>query len=135
MRLNKIKPMYKIKTVCIINDDDIFTFILKKSITKLNVCGQVLTFSNGQEAMDAFSLSGAVLPEIILLDINMPIMDGWGFLSEFEIITANEKVDIYLISAHVSNEDGLKVKANKRITGILSDPTDNETIMKIVNAY
>ncbi|MFA9213881.1 MAG: response regulator [Candidatus Methylacidiphilales bacterium] len=127
--------MYKIKTICIINDDDIFTFILKKSITKLNVCGQVITFSNGQEAMDAFSISGAVVPEIILLDINMPIMDGWGFLSEFEIIKTNEKVDIYLISAHVSDEDCLKVKTNKRITGILSDPTDNETIMKIVNEY
>lgn len=130
-----MKPMYKIKTICIINDDDIFTFILKKSITKLNVCSQILTFANGQEAMDEFSKNGIVLPNIILLDINMPIMDGWEFLSAFQGISTNEKIDIYLISAHVSDEDSLKVKNNKRITGILYDPTENETIMKIVNAY
>jgi len=127
--------MHKIKNICIINDDDIFTFILKKSIIKLNICNHVLTYTNGKEAILAFSENGHVLPEIIFLDINMPIMDGWGFLAEFNKIITPQKIAIYIISAHVSDKDIIKVKLNKQITGILSDPTEPALIKKIVDAY
>ncbi len=127
--------MFKVKTICIINDDDIFTFILKKSISKLNICEQILTYTNGEEAIKALSVNDFTLPEIILLDINMPFMNGWEFLDEFSNINKDKKVDVYLISAHISAEDNLKAKNNCEITGILADPTDNETIMKIVSAY
>lgn len=127
--------MFKVKTICIINDDDIFTFILKKSITKLNICEQILTYSNGEEAINNLTQDGFILPEIILLDINMPIMNGWEFLEVFSKVIKLNKVDIYLISAHISQEDHLKAKNSLEITGILSDPTDTETIIRIVNHY
>lgn len=127
--------MFKIKTICIVNDDEIFTFILKKSIVKLNICEQVLTYTNGEEAINVLSKECVVLPEIILLDINMPFMNGWEFLEEFSKINKSKKIAIYLISAHISPEDNLKAKNNYEITGILSDPADSETITRIVNEY
>lgn len=127
--------MNKINTICIINDDDIFTFILKKSITKLNICNEVITFVNGDEAIKEFEKPNSSIPNIILLDINMPILNGWDFLAEFIKIAIPHKVAIYLISAHISNEDLIKAKNQKEITGILNDPTDSKILTDIVSAY
>lgn len=130
--------MPKLKTICIINDDDIFTFILKKSINKLSVCENILTYSNGELAIQGLTqqiASGLSLPEIILLDINMPIMNGWDFLNEFAAINTGNKADIYLISAHISSNDSIKAKNHPEITGILEDPADSDTIMRITANY
>ncbi len=128
--------MNKISTICIINDDDIFTFILKKSITKLNICDEVISFINGDEAIKEFEKPNSCIPNIILLDINMPVLNGWDFLTEFiKINIPPTKVDIYLISAHISNEDLIKAKNQKEITGILTDPTDSKILTEIVKAY
>jgi CheY-like chemotaxis protein len=127
--------MNKVSTICIINDDDIFTFILKKSITKLNICNEVISFINGDEAIKEFEKPNSSIPNIILLDINMPVLNGWDFLTEFVKINIPFKVDIYLISAHISNEDLIKAKNQKEITGILTDPTDNKILIEIVETY
>ncbi len=127
--------MNKVSTICIINDDDIFTFILKKSITKLNICNEVISFINGDEAIKEFEKPNSSIPNIILLDINMPVLNGWDFLTEFVKINIPIKVDIYLISAHISNEDLIKAKNQKEITGILTDPTDNKILIEIVETY
>lgn len=127
--------MNKVSTICIINDDDIFTFILKKSITKLNICDEVISFINGDEAIKEFEKPNSSIPNIILLDINMPVLNGWDFLTEFVKINIPFKVDIYLISAHISNEDLIKAKNQKEITGILTDPTDNKILIEIVETY
>ena len=127
--------MNKIRTICIINDDDIFTFILKKSITKLNICNEVISFINGDEAIKEFEKPNSSIPNIILLDINMPVLNGWDFLTEFVKINIPFKVDIYLISAHISNEDLIKAKNQKEITGILTDPTDSKILIEIVETY
>ena len=108
------KIMNKVSTICIINDDDIFTFILKKSITKLNICDEVISFINGDEAIKEFKKSNSNIPNIILLDINMPVLNGWDFLTEFVKINIPFKVDIYLISAHISNEDLIRLKIKKK---------------------
>lgn len=127
--------MNKVSTICIINDDDIFTFILKKSITKLNICNEVISFINGDEAIKEFEKPNSSIPNIILLDINMPVLNGWDFLTEFVKINIPFKVDIYLISAHISNEDLIKAKNQKEITGILTDPTDSKILIEIVETY
>jgi CheY-like chemotaxis protein len=127
--------MNKVSTICIINDDDIFTFILKKSITKLNICDEVISFINGDEAIKEFEKPNSSIPNIILLDINMPVLNGWDFLTEFVKINITFKVDIYLISAHISNEDLIKAKNQKEITGILTDPTDSKILTEIVESY
>jgi len=64
--------------------------------------------SNGKEAFDKLSAiitAGNVLPELILLDLNMPIWDGWQFLDEFTKIPIEEKVIIYILTSSNNPED------------------------------
>ena len=87
------------------------------------------------EAIKEFEKPNSSIPNIILLDINMPVLNGWDFLTEFVKINIPFKVDIYLISAHISNEDLVKAKNQKEITGILTDPTDSKILTEIVESY
>lgn len=81
--------MKKIKNLALIDDDDIFVFLTKKAIQNTNLVEQIRVFGNGLDAIDfLWENSGDVdsLPEIILLDLSMPIMDGWQFLDQFTIL-------------------------------------------------
>ncbi len=88
--------MNKIETICIINDDEVYAFIIKKSIVKLSICNHITTFLNGEDAINSFKNISNILPDIILLDIHMPVMDGWSFLKEYELLLSFDKKLIML---------------------------------------
>ena len=75
--------MRKIKLTYLIDDDEIYIFTAKKLINKTDFSEEVKFFYNGKEALEAIKsklYNEEELPEVILLDLNMPIMDGWQFL-------------------------------------------------------
>lgn len=75
--------MKKFETLYIVDDDDVYQFIAKKTIEQTGLVELIKTFSNGREAiqfLESFIDSPEFLPEIILLDLTMPVMDGWEFL-------------------------------------------------------
>jgi CheY-like chemotaxis protein len=76
--------MNKIDTLCVIDDDDIYTSTIKK-IKIADVTKNTIFFDNGKVALDYFNErkhDAALLPKLILLDLNMPVLDGWQFLAE-----------------------------------------------------
>ena len=78
--------MKKIKCACVIDDDPICTYWTKKMMDELMFSEDILIFENGQDAIEGLKniiARGEQLPEVILLDLNMPIMDGWDFLEDF----------------------------------------------------
>lgn len=102
--------MKKISLACIIEDEPMHLFITKKMLTLTGMVDSLLIFSNGKEAYDklkAIFLASEKLPEVILLDLNMPVWDGWQFLEEFTKIPINTKVIIYILTSS-NNPDDLK---------------------------
>jgi CheY-like chemotaxis protein len=87
-------------TVYVVDDDLVFHFILKKLFAKSDSDFKVSYFLNGYEAIVAIKETKE-LPDLILLDINMPISDGWQFLQDFRNWESLEKenVKIYIISS------------------------------------
>ncbi len=75
--------------ICIIDDDEIYIFLMKKSFAAMGIYHEIISFLNGADAMEELlkiKNNQEDLPGIILLDINMPIMDGWEFLTELRKI-------------------------------------------------
>lgn len=122
------------KKICIIDDDPIYQLVTKKIIEKSSYFPIVDSFTNGLEAISHFKNS-ASLPEVILLDIEMPIMDGWDFLTEITAIREqfNTNTNIYIVSSSIAKEDKEKALTYDVIKGFISKPVTISKIEKIAN--
>ncbi len=126
----------KNKVICIIDDDPIYQLLINKIITMSETDYDVISFKNGKEALDRFKLdieNDKSLPEIILLDIEMPIMDGWDFMTEIDkaLTQKNDKTAIYIVSSSIAHEDKEKAKTFPEILGYFSKPMDSNKILEI----
>jgi CheY-like chemotaxis protein len=124
--------------ICLIDDDEIYIFLMKKSFAAMGVHNEVLSFLNGSDALDELiklKNNNEELPSIIFLDINMPIMDGWEFLSEFRKLKANisKKISVYIVSSSIAIEDIEKSKTFPEIVNYLTKPVELDTLVSIIN--
>lgn len=128
-------------TVCVIDDDIIHQFIMKKLVSDIMSDNEkrILVFSNGLEGITY--LKNTInkkedLPDIILLDLNMPIMDGWGFLNEYENLfpRLGKDIAIYILSSSDNPKDIERVKEYQKVSGYLIKPITEEELEKLITA-
>lgn len=116
-----------IDTVCLIDDDPIFVFGTKVILNNNSLfCSSILVYENGREALDAIVAmlkSGQKIPEVLFLDLNMPVMDGWQFLDELCIIPEiTDKTKVYILSSSISSRDVAKSKEYKIVKDFICKP-------------
>lgn len=126
-----------LKNVWIVDDDKLYTLLLTKTLNKLNAAENIQSFHNGQEAIDALRktiTNGIPLPELIFLDINMSIMDGWEFMEEYKRMKAQTNIGtvIYVASSSISSDDMAKAKSDKEIHDYIIKPIHANTILDIL---
>ncbi len=100
--------MKKIKSICIIDDDPITVFGIKKMLNSFDLADEIKTYVNGKEAIDEISQmleQNIPVPEVIFLDINMPIMDGWQFLEKFLTLNIESKIRINIVTSSIDPFD------------------------------
>jgi len=95
--------MKKFNTIFVVDDDKVYHFIIKKLFSKCNINVDTKYFFNGLEAIDELKdkVETDNIPDLILLDINMPVYDGWQFLEEFKKIKQklSKEITVYLVSS------------------------------------
>ncbi len=129
--------MNKIHNVTIVDDDKLFAFITKKAIESTNLVEQIRIFGNGLEAitflMDSIN-NHEPLPDIILLDLNMPIMDGWQFLEEFIVLPPrlNKKILVYVVSSSIAEQDIERAKALSSVSDFIVKPVSKDKILHVL---
>lgn len=122
------------KKVAIIDDDDIFQFTTKVKFEKLELASEVLIFNDGEEAMDYLHVTDvADLPDILLLDINMPIVDGWDFLEMYSELDSVKRgsMEIHMLSSSINPEDVKRAEDNKFVRDYITKPIRDEDLTKI----
>jgi CheY-like chemotaxis protein len=129
-----------VNKILVIDDDDVFIFLAKNTVHKLYPNLTFLSFADGERALQFFnenSIKEDELPEIILLDINMPYLDGWGFMNEFNKIMANinKKVLVYIASSSNSKSDYDKALNLQGIAGYVVKPILKDDFKKLIEAY
>jgi len=119
-----------LQTVWIIDDDEIYKYGFRKFVAMKHLCGNVVDFSNGREAMDFLSDPRNVehLPDVIFLDIDMPQMDGWAFIEEFKYIKVrlNRKISIFMVTSSISYKDIVRAKNHSDITEYVVKPVNSQ---------
>lgn len=129
----------KVELACIIDDDKIYVNLVKKIIEIKKLSENLLIYKNGKEALDYFKsiMENATdenkLPDIIFLDLNMPVMDGWEFLNEFIKIknNLNKKITLYVVSSSIDPRDLERAKSFNLVTDYLIKPIELKKFEKI----
>ena len=118
-------------------DDDQTTVLLTRLFLESMSLTDVHSSSNGQEAIDFISehckaqLEKKVCPDIVLLDLNMPVMDGFEFLEAYSKATdlAKEKISIVILTSSDSKRDRDRIKEyNVEVSGYIVKPLTEEKI-------
>lgn len=96
--------------VLLVDDDTIYQYIASKTLEATGLTGKITTCSNGEEAyrfLEQNINNPQELPDIILLDVNMPVMNGWDFLHAFKNLhsPALKDIPIFLVTSSVNDAD------------------------------
>jgi len=122
----------------VIDDDDINIFIIKKIVEKTGYDIDMVAKSNGQLAIDYVNdtLANNVdkFPNLILIDINMPVMNGWEFVEAYSTISGTPVADLYILSSSVYENDIEKTKSYPNVNGFISKPLSIERLTELLKA-
>lgn len=121
----------------VIDDDDINIFIISKIVEKTGYNVQICAKHNGQLAIDYIKellAANQPLPHLVLIDINMPILNGWEFIEAFEALDLKVDNDMYLLSSSVYENDIEKAKSYKSVKGFISKPLSIDRLKELLEA-
>ncbi|MEX2514171.1 MAG: response regulator [Cyclobacteriaceae bacterium] len=123
--------MEKIGITYIIDDDPLYNFGTKKLMEFSDFTKEAFYFLNGELAWNDLQhriQEKLPLPDVILLDINMPIMNGWQFLDMISQVELPESIKIYVVSSSINQEEVDKANAYGIVTDYITKPLTLEKI-------
>lgn len=125
-----------LKTVAVVDDDPIYINALKNLFNSWQIANPLLFFANGKEALDFIRLKEASeLPDIVLLDLNMPVMNGWAFIENFTPMAPQlqKNISIYLVSSSIWEEDIKRAKKTGLIKEFITKPILKDKFREILS--
>lgn len=117
--------MPNLKTIAVVDDDPIYIQALKNLFTSWKISNPILFFENGKEAIDFIRVKEAsALPDILLLDLNMPVMNGWAFMEKFAAMAPQlgKNISIYLVTSSIWEEDSKRAEKNPYLKELIVKP-------------
>lgn len=125
-------------SIAIVDDDPIYQFTAKKIIQISKLAGDIQQFMSGDEALDYIvnnKNNFEKLPSLLLLDLNMPVMDGWMFLDSFHEIksTICKEILIYIVTSSIDPRDIAHSKSYTEVKEFISKPLDIELVKQILS--
>lgn len=125
------------KKVYLIDDDDIFVFLTKKTLLKVSDNVDVEVFSDGYQAIThlrEIAHNREALPDVIFLDLNMPVMDGWEFLAEYEELRTSlaRETQLYIVSSSISPHEMERSNNIEAVSAFIIKPLVKERFLEIL---
>ncbi len=126
------------KKVFIIDDDLVYQLILKKMMTKVYPDAIIETYQNGSRALEAIAgiaAGNGEFPNVIFLDINMPVMDGWQFLegvAQHQELNTNTR--IYMISTSLDMRDKERALSHPQVKEYIYKPITTDKMKEVLEA-
>jgi response regulator RpfG family c-di-GMP phosphodiesterase len=119
-----------------IDDDDISKFVMKRNLRQLSVLN-VIDFSGSSEPLEILSSNynnPELVPDIIFLDLNMPIINGFQFLEDFQKI--NEKIEksiqIFMVSSSLNSNDVDRAKSIPEVSDYFVKPIELQDLRLLI---
>lgn len=116
--------------VLIVDDDEIVLLVQRKTLQRCGITNDPVSFKKAVEAINYLreEQTGEFL---ILLDINMPGMNGWQFLQELEELNLTGRVYVIMVTSSIDNYDKEEAEIYKKVIGFIEKPITNSNCSKI----
>ncbi len=131
----------KLNAVMLIDDNEIDNLINQKMIESVNLSNNIFIHSGAKSALEYLRNIEKIkvgvenfLPELIFLDIDMPLMDGFQFIDEFDKLSENTKsfCNIVLLTSSLDPKDVSKSKKNNHVLKYLNKPLSQDSLRKLI---
>lgn len=128
----------EINTIFVVDDEENWSYLTKRTLQKSGVGKHIITASNGLEAINELQARVAnqeSMPELIFLDIKMPVMDGFEFLEEISrsAVLNFDQTKVYIYSSSFHPKDRERA-SHYPISGFITKPLTQEILTEIVNS-
>ena len=136
--------MKKLKNILLIDDNEVTNFLHKKILQNLDCAENIAAFEDAETALDYVTCHGLFetqtecpKPELILLDINMPGMNGWEFLEKYNALPSEYKgtVILMLLSTTLNPADKERAKNVEGLKGFIPKPLSEDQVRQIFEKY
>lgn len=123
----------------IIDDDPIQLRLTEMLIKRSTSFGQSMSFTCAGEALTFLKdiKNEHLLPDVILLDLNMPLIDGWSFLNRYALIRPGMKkpISLFILSSSIDEQDILRSRKFQFVTGYISKPMSPAMLDEIITHF
>ncbi|MEL6256610.1 MAG: response regulator [Bacteroidota bacterium] len=126
--------MSVVNRVMIIDDDEINNFICVKNLKDSGFSDEASFCLRGKDGLEELkNASPEEIPDVIFLDINMPLMNAWEFLEEYNKLAADFKkeVKLFILSSSVYKRDIAKSSEYANVTDYIIKPLNKATLDKV----
>jgi CheY-like chemotaxis protein len=131
--------MIELNEILLIDDSKGANALNKRLLQEMGVGKKITTLLNGQLALEYLVTKDAngqyPCPDIIFLDINMPVMDGYQFLEEYELLKPNQKLNkvIVMLTTSTSEFDIVRANINVEVNNYQIKPLTEDKVFEIIN--
>lgn len=130
----------KVIRILLIDDDEIHNFITSRQIEMSGIPCEIASALSGEVALHYLQEkmeNPELFPDLILVDINMPVMDGWEFLEHYVPISKaiSKKVQLYMLSSSVNLEDKKRARSYPEVSDFISKPLSKEWMGQIYQKF
>lgn len=130
--------MNKIRIAGIVDDDPIVIFGMKLMLKQVDADLQTHVWNNGQEALEGLMdlvHKEEPLPDILFLDLTMPIMDGWEFLNALQKapLPGKEEMQIFVLSSSINPVDRERALDKKEVIDFIVKPLKESRLKEILS--
>ncbi len=138
--IQRCEPLKELKTILLVDDDETTNFLNRFFVKQLDSRLEVATATNGEEAIayiDSHKANG-LTPCLVILDTNMPIMDGWKFLEQFgQKFDEQLKKDIVIIMVTaLETQDSIKeAMANPNVNDTVQKPLSDMKLRVLIDKH
>lgn len=118
--------------ILVIEDDPIFTFLLEKGIKASNIEGDIIYFTNGLTALTFLKENYSEEKNFaIFLDLNMPVMNGWKFMEQFELMADSKNCLVFILTSSGNKLDIENLMKSPLVADFIIKPIQEVSFQKI----